>query len=307
MNTDTSGPLVERERRTEAGRWGIDPNGTASAGSRKLGAVVAVVSAVFLVVALAGNSSDSGPQASENAMGQLVRIMYVHVPVAIACYLSFLVTAVGSAMYLWKRTEGWDVLAVASAEVGVVFTGLTLATGSIWGKIAWGTWWEWDARLTSTLLLFVVYLGYLALRRAILDPVVRAKRAAVLGLIAFANVPIVHYSVNWWRSLHQEATISRFDPTIDGLKLFSLLFGMVVVLGVYLWLMVHRFRLAFVEARLEARGLDQAIAERRAEAAAEQHPAAPDPAGHPTAPVTAGDHDADEPPPLVGAPKGSNP
>ena len=133
----------------------------------------------------------------------------------------------------------------------------------------WGTWWEWDPRLTSTALMFVLYLGYLALRRAIIDPVSRAKQSAVLGLLAFVNVPIVHYSVDWWRSLHQPATIGRLDPTIDGLKLFALLFGMVVGLMVYVWLMIHRFRLEYAQNALDAKGLDLALAERRAEAEAD--------------------------------------
>ena len=242
------------------------PDGTGSSGSRVFGAVLAVAVAVFLLVALVLSPSDTG---GTGPMGNLVRIMYVHVPVAIACYTAFFVTAVASGMYLWKRTEGWDALAAASVEVGVVFTGLTLATGSIWGHTTWGTWWEWDPRLTSTALMFVLYLGYLALRRAIVDPAARAKRAAVLGLLAFVNVPIVHYSVDWWRSLHQPATISRFDPTIDGLKLFALMFGMLVFLALYVWLMVHRFRLQYAEAALEAKGLDVALAERRAEAVAD--------------------------------------
>ena len=249
-----------------AGALRPHPDGTASRGSRIYGCVLLVALAFFLLLALAISPPDSGPDASENAMGELVRIMYVHVPVAIACYTAFLVTAVASAMYLWKRSRAWDAVALASAEVGVVFTGLTLVTGSVWGKIAWGTWWEWDARLTSTLLMFVVYLGYLALRAAVLDPEVRAKRAAIVGLLAFVNVPIVHYSVDWWRSLHQKATISRFDPTIDGLKLFALMYGMVVVLALYGWLMLHRFRLAWAESQLESQGLDVALAERRAAA-----------------------------------------
>ena len=244
------------------GRLRPNPDGTASRGSRILGAVVVVATVVFLFVALVASPPDTQ---SENAMGQLVRIMYVHVPAAVACYLAFFVTAVGSVGYLRKRTEGWDLLAAASAEVGVVFTALTLVTGSIWGHIAWGTWWEWDARLTSTLVMFLVYIGYLALRSAIVDPVVRAKRAAIVGLVAFANVPIVHYSVEWWRSLHQGPTISRFDPTIDGLKLFALMFGMLLGIAVYAWLMIHRFRMQFVAARMEERGLEQALAERRAE------------------------------------------
>ncbi len=269
MNTDTSGPGVDRDPGPGAGMFRVHPYGTASRGSRVFGIVLAIATAVFLAFALVLSPADSGPGASENRMGEMVRIMYIHVPVANACYLAFFVTALGSVMYLWKRTEGWDLLAAASAEVGVIFTVLTLATGSIWGHIAWGSWWEWDARLTSTLLMLIVYLGYLALRRAVLDPVVRAKRAAIVGLIAFANVPIVHYSVIWWRSLHQEATLSRFDPTIDGLKLFSLLFGMLVGVGIYVWLMMHRFRLEYAEAKLESKGLDVALAERRAEAVAD--------------------------------------
>ncbi|MCU1353889.1 MAG: ABC-type transport system involved in cytochrome c biosis, permease component [Acidimicrobiales bacterium] len=258
----------EAGRSPAAGFWRLDPEGTASRGSRVLGAITLVGLAVFLFVALVASPPDSGKDASVNVMGEAVRIMYVHVPVAIVCFLSFGVTALAGALYLWRKSEGWDLLAAASAEVGVVFTALTLATGSIWGKFAWGAWWVWDARLTTTALLLVLFLGYLALRRAIADPVVRAKRAAIAGLIGFADVPIVHFSVDWWRSLHQTATITRFNPTIDGLKLFALMFGMVVFLAVYAWLMVHRFRLQYVQARVEERGLDAAIAERRAEAAA---------------------------------------
>jgi len=254
---------------SRAGFLRMHPDGTASYGSRVLGSVLLVAIALFLLVALV----TSPPDTSEaDAMGDLVRIMYVHVPVAIACYTAFLVTALASAMYLWKRTEGWDALAAASAEVGVVFTALTLATGSIWGHTTWGTWWEWDPRLTSTALMFVMYLGYLALRRAVIDPVSRAKQSAILGLVAFVNVPIVHFSVDWWRSLHQKATISRFDPAIEGQKLFALMFGMVLALLAYAWLMLHRFRLQWAEAQVEAKGLDVALAERRAEARADSDP-----------------------------------
>ena len=244
-------------------------DGTSSRGSRILGFILAVAVVAFAAVALVLSPGDKGSEASINAMGETVRIMYVHVPMAIACYTAFMVTAVASIAYLWKRTEGWDMLAVSSAEIGVVFTILTLITGSIWGHIAWGSWWEWDPRLTSTLLMLIVYVGYLALRGAILDPVVRAKRSAIVGLVAFANVPIVHFSVTWWRSIHQPATIGRFDPTIDGLKLFALMFGMVVGLILYAWLMMHRFRLEYASHQLERKGLDVALAERRAEAVAD--------------------------------------
>ena len=248
-----------------AGLLRLHPDGTASRGSRILGIVVLVGSVLFLYVALVA----SKPDESLDAMGQLVRIMYVHVPAAIACYLAFFVTAVASAMYLWKRTIGWDALAASSAEIGVVFTALTLLTGSIWGHTTWGTWWEWDPRLTSTALMFVLYIGYLALRRAIIDPVSRAKQSAILGIIAFANVPIVHYSVDWWRSLHQTATVASLDPQIDGLRLFALFLGMILAMLLYAWLLLHRFRLEFASQALEAKGLDYALQERRAEGRAD--------------------------------------
>lgn len=253
-STDTGAGLLRRH-----------PDGTASRGSRILGIVLLVSVAVFLYVALVA----SEPDQSLDAQGQLVRIMYIHVPSAIGCYTAFFVTAVASAMYLWKRTTGWDALAASSAEIGVIFVILTLMSGSIWGHTTWGTWWEWDPRLTSTALMFVLYVGYLALRRAILDPTSRAKQSAILGIIAFINVPIVHYSVDWWRSLHQTATVASLDPQIDGLRLFALMFGMVVAMMLYVWLMMHRFRLAFADAALEAKGLDLALAERRAEARAD--------------------------------------
>lgn len=271
VDLDSGRPHGDADR---TGLLRVHPDGTGSNGSRIFGILLLIAIAVFLAVALVLSPADRGPDASENEMGDMVRIMYVHVPSAVACYTAFFVTAVASAAYLWKRTEGWDLLAAASAEVGVVFTALTLVTGSIWGHIAWGTWWEWDARLTSTLLMFIVYIGYLALRGAVLDPVVRAKRSAVLGLVAFANVPIVHFSVQWWRSLHQDPTISRFDPTIDGLKLFALMFGMLLGIAVYVWLMIHRFRLQYATAALESKGLDVALAERRAEAGADAYAAA---------------------------------
>ena len=154
MTPEPAGPAaVDQRPGPGAGLLRVHPDGTASSGSRIFGIVLAIATLAFLALALWISPADSGPDASENAMGELVRIMYVHVPMAIGSYVAFLVTAVASAAYLWKRTPGWDLLAASSAEVGVVFTALTLLTGSVWGHIAWGTWWEWDARLTSTLLL----------------------------------------------------------------------------------------------------------------------------------------------------------
>ena len=150
--------------------------------------------------------------------------MYLHVPAVLTAYLAFVLVLVGSIAYLATRRAGWDRLAAAAGEIGVLFTGLTIVSGSIWGKPTWGTWWTWDARLTSTAVLFCVYVGYLLLRSLIEDPEARARYAAVVGILGAVNIPIVHFSVKWWRALHQPSTIlgperSPIDPAI-GLALF---------------------------------------------------------------------------------------
>src|SRR5215468_7704952 len=143
----------------------------------------------------------------EATQGNVQRIMYLHVPSVWVAYLAFVVVLVASIVYLVRRSEAADRLAHASAEVGVLFTGLTIATGSIWGKPTWGTWWTWDARLTSVSILFVMYLGYLLLRGMVEDPDQGARYAAVLGIVAAFNIPLVHFSVIWWRTLHQPPSL----------------------------------------------------------------------------------------------------
>ncbi|MBM3695958.1 MAG: cytochrome C biogenesis protein [Actinobacteria bacterium] len=145
----------------------------------------------------------------ERTMGDLARLMFVHVPAAWLAYLAFGVTLVGSAGYLATRRMKWDRLAAGSAEVGVCFNGLTIALGMIWGKSTWGVWWTWDARLVLTAIMFFVYLGYLGLRRGIADPVARARRSAWLGVLGAVQIPIVHFSVVWWRGLHQPPSVIR--------------------------------------------------------------------------------------------------
>jgi len=201
-----------------------------------------------------------------------VRLLYLHVPTAwVAMYLSFGVTTLASALYLWPRTRSrfWDLTAGASAEIGVVFIALTLIVGSIWGRATWGVWWTWDARLTTTAVLFVLYVGYLAVRRAPADPEVRSRRAAIVALAAFVDVPVVHLSVEWWRTLHQKASLLRPDlsPKIHGSMLGTLLLGVLAFTLLYAWLLVRRFRLAWLEEQVADRALETAIAERRAEAA----------------------------------------
>ena len=198
--------------------------------------------------------------------GDAQRLMYLHVPAAWVAYLAFGVTAVASGLWLWPRTRSmvWDRIAGASAELGVVFTALTLLLGSLWGRPVWGVWWAWDARLVTTAVLLFLYLGYLALRRVPAAPEARAKRCAIAALIAFVDVPIVHFSVTWWRTLHQEATV--FDPAlkahIHGVMAFTLWFGVLAFTLVYVALLDRRYRLAALEEDLDARELQQAIAER---------------------------------------------
>jgi heme exporter protein C len=231
---------------------------TASRGTRWLGTAALTGIVVVLLLGLVVSPAD---QDQDDA----VRLMYVHVPTAIVGLLAFAVTALGSLLYLWKKSQWWDLVAASSAEIGVLFTGLTLIAGMIYGRPTWGVYWTWDARLTSTALLFLLYCGYLALRRVPAEPDVRSRRAAWAGLIAFIDVPIVHWSVTWWRSLHQGPTITRLDPTIDGMMLFTLMVSIAVFLVLYLWLMIHRFRVAWLEEQVEAFGLDAALDARRAE------------------------------------------
>lgn len=232
---------------------------TASRATLVVGVLTLVAMGALLLFGLVLSPDDVVQQES-------VRLMYVHVPGAIVGFLAFFVTALGSGIYLWKRSEVWDLIAGASAEVGVVFLSLSLVAGALWGKETWGTYWVWDARGTTSALLIVLFLGYLAVRRIPAAPEVRSKRAAVAGLVAFVDVPIVHFSVEWWRTVHQGPTISRLDPQIEGLMLFSLFVGGVAFLLAYWWLMLHRFRVAWLQERVDRRSLDDALVERRAEA-----------------------------------------
>jgi heme exporter protein C len=196
-----------------------------------------------------------------------VRFLYLHVPAAATTYLAFLVTALCSIAYLVKRTRSlaWDRVAGASAEIGLVFTGLMLVTGAMWGRLTWSVYWRWDARLTSTALLFVMFLAYLAVRKLDGTPEQRAKRSAIVGIIAFLDVPIVHKSVDWWQTLHQDRTFKPEDSQLDGLMLFTFFVGLVAQLLIYAWLLMHRHRLAQMEQADDDHGLATALTERRSE------------------------------------------
>jgi heme exporter protein C len=158
------------------------------------------------------------------------------------------VVLVASIGYLRTGRIHWDRVGAASAEIGVVFCSLTLFLGSLWGRPVWGTWWTWDPRLTTTLVLLLIYLGYLSLRRVADSPGQRARWSAVVGVVGFVDVPIVHMSVVWWRSLHQQASVVRLGaPTMDGRMLATLLFATLAFSLAYGYLMVVRLRVGRLE------------------------------------------------------------
>jgi len=156
--------------------------------------------------------------------GITVRIMFIHVPaawLAMMCYTVMAVSAIGT--LVWRHPLA-DVSAKAAAPIGAAFTFLALLTGSLWGKPMWGTWWVWDARLTSVFVLFLMYLGLIALNRAMDEPARAAKVSAILILVGYVNIPIIKFSVDWWNTLHQPASVLRLDgPTIHASMLYPLL------------------------------------------------------------------------------------
>jgi heme exporter protein C len=202
--------------------------------------------------------------------GDYSKLIAIHPGIAWASYVAFGVTALASALWLWPRTRSitWDLLAGASAEVGVLFTSLTLVTGSIWGRPTWGVWWVWDARLTLSALMVALLLGYLAMRRVPADVEVRARRSSVAALLAVTVVPVNHFAVEWWRTLHQGRSLSQVTPnnSLDGQFIFAMALGFLAMTLVYAWLTVHRLRVARLEEVVVDGDLDSALAARRREA-----------------------------------------
>lgn len=185
--------------------------------------------------------------------GHTVRIMYIHVPaawMALFCYTAMAVAA--AVAMIWKHALA-DVAAKATAPIGAAFTFLALVTGSLWGKPMWGTWWVWDARLTSVLVLFFLYLGYMALRDAFDEPGRGARASAILVLVGFVNVPIIKFSVDWWNTLHQPSSVLRMDgPTIHPDMLTPLFLMAAAFQLYYFWLVLVRIRRELMANRTRA-------------------------------------------------------
>ena len=183
---------------------------------------------------------------TEQTEGPIQRIMYLHIPSAWLAFFAFFIVFISSILFLWKKEREWDIYAHASAEIGVVFCSLVLITGPIWAKPIWGTWWVWDARLTSTLILWLIYVAYLMLRSQTEAGSMRARYAAVLGIVGFLNIPFIHFSVLWWRTFHPQPKVisaEGFGKGMDTSMLATLGISLCAFTLLYFLLMGQRIRL----------------------------------------------------------------
>ena len=228
---------------------------TSRSGERLLGVAALLALGLSATLSLAVAPPDA-------LQGEVQRLMYVHVPAAWLAYLSFFVVFVSSIAYLRTSRTRWDRLAAASAEIGVLFTALAITLGALWGKPVWGTWWTWDPRLTTTAMLLLIYIGYISVRRVTDNPMRRARWSAVIGIVGFVDVPIVHLSVVWWRSLHQQSTVLRLGgPQIEGSMLTALLVAVGAFTIVYAYLMAVRLRVGRLEERAAREALSPSVGE----------------------------------------------
>ena len=196
-------------------------------------AAAAMVAALYLALVYA-------PE--EASMGQVQRIFYFHVASGWTALLAFTVVFAASIAYLRGRDPRWDALALSAAEIGVLFTTLILLTGSLWAKPAWGTWWTWDPRLTTTLVLWLIYVSYLLLRGAVEGPTQRATFAAVVGIVGFVDAPIVFMSIRWWRTIHP-VVVETSGFQMAGPMVVALLGALVAFSLLFAWLLALRFSL----------------------------------------------------------------
>src|SRR6266550_9030007 len=195
--------------------------------------------------------------------GEVQRIMYLHLPSILTAYLSYFLVFIGSGMYLWKREKRDDILAHSAAELGVLFTALTIIEGSLWGRPTWGVWWTWDARLTLTAILLLIYTGYLMLRSLIEDESRAESAAAVLGIIGFLDIPLIHMSLYWCRTLHQPPSILQPNKApwenVHPSMLTALAISFVGFLLLYFYLLSLRYRLGEMREKIKARRLERGV------------------------------------------------
>ena len=191
---------------------------------------------------------------TERTMGVVQRIFYIHVPAAWVAFMAFGIVAICSAMYLWLKDERLDMAAAAAAEGGMLFTTIVLLTGPLWGKVAWGTWWTWEPRLTLTLLLWFIYLGYFLVRASTENPQRGKRFAAVVGIVGALDSPLIHISVQWFRSLHPAPVVMRPDgPSLHPDMLATLFVGLGASTLLFFSLFLFRYGLERMKRALEHR------------------------------------------------------
>jgi heme exporter protein C len=227
-----------------------------------LGGASVILLGVVLVLGLTTPAPDY-------VQGQASRLIYVHPAMAWVAYAAFATNVACGLLWLWPRTRkiGWDHASGAAAHIGVFYVAMTFVLGAIWGKGTWGTFFRLkDARMASTLVLLLMYLGVVTLRQLPAAPSVRARRTALGSVLAFINVPIVHFSVKWWDTLHQGPTLAQPEkPPIDGLPLATMLLSIAAFSVVFAWLMIHRIRIERWNDALLGDNLDAAIVARQNE------------------------------------------
>ena len=187
---------------------------------------------------------------TEKTMGAVQRIFYFHLPLAWNSFLAFLIVFIGSVIYLVKRSMKWDIVAGAAAEIGVLFSTLVLITGSIWARRAWNAWWVWEPRLTTMLVMWLIYLGYLMARGAIEGDERRARVSAVMGIVGFLNVPIVFMSIHWWRTMHP-VLINKERMGLAVPMLVTLVVCLFAFTMLFYYLLQKRVRLGTIEYSLK--------------------------------------------------------
>lgn len=183
----------------------------------------------------------------ERTQGLAQKIFYVHAPAAWAALLAFVITGILSLIYLWLKDRKIDSIAAASAEVGLAFSVAMLTTGPLWGKAVWGTWWSWDARLTSTMFIFLLFVGYRVMRGAIVDPSTRARFSAVIGIMGLVLVPFIHMTVYLFRTLHPDPVLLKpGSPSMPGEMLVTLLSSVAVFTLLYVGFVTQRYAIAIL-------------------------------------------------------------